>query len=115
MDLNTNKVTPEGGLTERFAKGMGMSANLLPEVDLNVVDEKVIASANTGNDPLTSGHMRNWMESVRDRKEPNAPVEAGYSHAIAVIMTNAAVQTGMKATFDEAKQEVMVGGKVFQY
>ncbi len=115
MNLNTNKVLPTGGLRENFAKSMGMSANLLPEKDLNVVDEKVIASANTGNDPLTSGHMRNWMESVRDRKEPNAPVEAGYSHAIACIMVNAAVQTGMKATFDEKTQEVMAGGKVFKY
>jgi acetyl-CoA acetyltransferase len=115
MNLNTNKVSPVGGLSERFAKAMNMSANLLPEADLNVVDEKVIASANTGNDPLTSGHMRNWMECVRSRNEPNAPVEAGYSHSIATIMTNAAVQTGMKATFDEAKQEVMAGGKVFKY
>jgi hypothetical protein len=30
-------------------------------------------------------------------------------------MTNAAVRTGYKATFDEATQEVMVNGKVFQY
>ncbi len=115
MNLNTNKVSSTGGLRENFAMSMGMSANLLPEVDLNVVDEKVVASANTGNDPLTSGHMRNWMESVRSRKEPNAPVEAGYSHSIACIMTTAAIQTGMKATFDEATQEVMVGGKVFKY
>ncbi|MBL7870928.1 MAG: Gfo/Idh/MocA family oxidoreductase [Cyclobacteriaceae bacterium] len=115
MNLNTNMVTPTGGLTERFAKPMGMSANLLKEANLNVVDEKIIASANTGNDPLTSGHMRNWMESVRDRKQPNAPVEAGYSHAIAVIMANAAVHTGMKATFDDKTQEVIAGGKVFKY
>ncbi len=115
MNLNTNKVSPVGGLQERFAKPMNMSANLLPLSDLNLVAEKVIASANTGNDPLTSGHMRNWMECVRSRKEPNAPVEAGYSHAIACIMANAAIQTGMKSIFDEATQEVMVGGKVFKY
>ena len=115
MNLNTNMVTPTGGLTERFAKPMGMSANLLTEANLNMVDEKIIASANTGNDPLTSGHMRNWMERVRDRKQPNAPVEAGYSHAIAVIMANAAVHTGMKVTFNEATQEVMAGGKIFKY
>jgi predicted dehydrogenase len=115
INLITNKVSPTGGLRERFAKPMGMSANLLPEVDLNVVDEKVVASANTGNDPLTSAHMRNWMECVRDRKQPNAPVEAGYSHAIAVIMTNAAARTGEKVTFDEKTQEVMAGGKVFKY
>jgi predicted dehydrogenase len=115
MNLNNNKVAPVGGLTERFAKPMGLSANLLPEVDLNVVDEKIVASANTGNDPLTSNHMRNWMECVRSRKEPNAPVDAGYSHAIACVMVSAAVQTGMKATFNEATQEVMAGGKVFKY
>mgnify|MGYP003381596118 CR=1 FL=1 len=55
------------------------------------------------------------MDCVRNRKEPNAPVEAGYRHAIAVIMTNAAYRTGEKVTFDEKKQEVMAGGKVFQY
>jgi len=115
LNLNTNKVSSRGGLEERFAKAMNMQANLLPEVDLSVTDEKVIASANTGADRLTSAHMRNWMECVRSRKEPNAPVEAGYAHAIACIMTTAAAHSGMKATFDEGAQEVMVGGKVFKY
>jgi hypothetical protein len=55
------------------------------------------------------------MECVRSRKTPNAPVEAGYSHSIANIMTTAASRTGMKATFDEKTQEVMVGGKPFKY
>lgn len=115
MNLNTNEVTPEGGLSARHAKAMNMEANLLPTIDLSKTSEKVVASADTGADSLTSNHMRNWMECVRDRKEPNAPVEAGYSHAIACIMSNAAAHTGMKATFDEAKQEVMVGGKPFKY
>jgi predicted dehydrogenase len=115
LNLNTNMVTPEGGLSARHAKAMSMEANLLPTIDLTKTKETVVASADTGADPLTSSHMRNWMECVRDRKEPNAPVEAGYSHAVACIMTTAAAHTGMKATFDEATQEVMVGGKVFQY
>jgi hypothetical protein len=55
------------------------------------------------------------MECVRSRKQPNAPVEAGYSHSIATIMTNAAAHTGVKVTFDEKTQEVMAGGKVFKY
>ncbi len=115
LNLNTNKVSSRGGLTERFASAMNMKPNLLTDMDLTQSEEKVIASANTGGDSLTSAHMRNWMECVRSRKQPNAPVEAGYSHAIATTMTNAAVRTGLKATFDEAKQEVMVGGKVFKY
>ncbi len=113
LNLNTNMVTPSGGMQERHAKAMNMKANLLTEISLKKSDDKVEVSANTGGDSLTSGHMRNWMECVRSRKEPNAPVEAGYSHAIACIMTNAAARTGAKATFNEATQEVMAGGKVF--
>ena len=42
-------------------------------------------------------------------------LEAGYSHSIATIMTNAAVHTGLKVTFDSKTQEVMAGGNVFKY
>jgi len=114
LNLNTNKVSPRGGLTESAAKQMGMQANLLPEMSLEN-KEKVVTSANTGGDTLTSNHIRNWMECVRSRKQPHAPVEAGYAHAIAVIMANAAVHTGAKVTFDEATQEVMANGKPFKY
>ena len=114
LNLITNKVSPNGGLRKNFAEAMGMQPNLLPEVDLGANATKVVASANTGGDALTSAHVRNWMECVRSRKQPNAPVEAGYYHSIANIMTTAASHTGLKATFDEKTQEVMVGGKVFK-
>jgi len=113
LNLVTNKVSPKGGMKQKAAAEMNMKANLLPEMSLSEV-EKVIAAANTGGDKLTSAHIRNWMECVRSRKQPNAPVEAGYSHSIATIMTNAAVQTGTKVTFDEKTQEVMAGGKAFK-
>jgi predicted dehydrogenase len=115
LNLNTNKVTPTGGLTEKFAQAMNMKANLLPEVNLADASVKVSSAANMGGDITTSNHMRNWMECVRSRHQPNAPVEAGYAHAIANIMTTAASHTGEKATFDEKSQEVMVGSKVFKY
>nr|WP_294791180.1 Gfo/Idh/MocA family oxidoreductase [uncultured Mucilaginibacter sp.] len=114
LNLDTNKISPKGGLTQRFASAMNMKPFLLPEVTL-ASTEKVVASANTGGDALTSAHVRNWMECVRSRKTPNAPVEAGYAHSIANIMTTAAAHTGAKATFDEKTQEVMVNGKVFKY
>ncbi|MFZ9661563.1 MAG: Gfo/Idh/MocA family protein [Chitinophagaceae bacterium] len=113
MNLNTNKVSPIGGLTRSFAEAMKMKENLLPEFSLTDKDVKVVASANTGGDVLTSMHMRNWMECVKSRKQPNAPIEAGYHHAIASIMTNAAVRTGSKVTFDEKNQEVIANGKIF--
>ena len=114
LNLITNTVSPTGGLTKKFADEMHMQPNLLPELSLSEA-EPVVASANTGGDKLTSNHIRNWMECIRSRKTPNAPVEAGYSHSIANIMTNAAVHTGHKAYFDEKTQEVMAGGKVFKY
>jgi predicted dehydrogenase len=115
LNLNTNTVSPRGGLTQKFAAAMNMQPFLLPETSLTQPTEAVAVSANTGGDMLTSNHVRNWMECVRSRKQPHAPVEAGYSHSIATIMANAAVHTGMKVTFDEKTQEVMAGGKVFKY
>lgn len=115
LNLITNKVSPKGGLSKRMAEAMGMKENLLPEFNLADSSVRVEASANTGGDALTSAHVRNWMECIRSRKQPNAPVEAGYYHSIANIMTTAASRTGFKATFDEKTQEVMVGGKVFKY
>lgn len=115
LNLITNRISPRGGLTKRYADAMQMKPNLLPERMLVENATEVVTSANTGGDPLTSSHMRNWMECVRSRKQPNAPVEAGYTHSIASIMTNAAARTGQKATFDEKTQEVMVGGKAFKY
>lgn len=114
LNLDNNKVSPKGGLNAKAAAAMKMQPFLLPETSL-LAGEKVIAAANTGGDALTSNHVRNWMECVRSRKQTNGPVEAGYSHSIATIMTNAAVHTGQKVTFDEKTQEVMAGGKPFKF
>jgi len=115
LNLNTNKISGRGGLTERFASAMNMKPNVLPDMDLVDKTIKVDASANAGGDVYTSAHVRNWMECIRSRQQPNAPVEVGYYHSIANMMVTAASRTGTKATFDEATQEVMAGGKVFQY
>jgi predicted dehydrogenase len=115
LNLITNKVSSAGGLQQNSANAMQMKANLLPDFSLAESAGAAVASANTGADELTLNHMRNWMECVRSRKIPNAAVEAGYNHSIANIMTNAAVRSGYKATFDERSQEVMVNGKIFKY
>ena len=114
LNLDTNKISPRGGLTEREAAEMGLKANLLPELSLSEVT-KIETNANTGYDILTSNHIRNWMECVRSRKTPNAPIEAGYQHSIACIMANAAYRTGERVTFDAKTQNVMAGSKIFKY
>ena len=91
---------------------MKLQPNLLADFKLEGSGPATTA-ANTGTDELTTAHMKNWLECLRSRKQPNAPVEAGYQHSIATIMANAAARTGERVTFDEKTQEVMVGGKVF--
>lgn len=113
LNLATNEITSEGGMSQRDAQDMGMQANLLESFKLP--DVKVETAANTGGDTMTYLHMRNWMQCVRSRKQPNAPALAGYNHSIATIMCNAALRTGEKVTFDEKTQDVMAGGKVFKY
>ena len=76
--------------------------------------EAATTAANTGAGNMEIAHMHNWMECVRSRKQPNAPIEAGYSHAVALIMANASLRTGVKATFDRERRMVMAGGKAFK-
>jgi predicted dehydrogenase len=115
LNLKTNKVSDNGGLSERQAKRMGLEANKLEEYNLSDSQVEVVTSANTGVDNMTSNHMLNWMECVRSRAKTNGPIEAGYNHSIANIMTTAALRTGLKATFDKESQNVIAGGKVFKY
>jgi predicted dehydrogenase len=113
IDMDKQTVTPSGGMQAKDAEKMDMKADLLPPMSLGDKSAKVSTDADTKGDPQTSANMRNWMECVRSRKTPNASIEAGYSHSIALCMNVAAIQTGQKVTFDDKTQQVMVGGKVY--
>ena len=110
LNLDTNKITADGGLRQKEADEMQLPANQLGEMSLAdpVAKTPVATSANTGADILTSAHMRNWMECVRSRETPHASVQAGYNHSTAICMTIAAIQTGQRVTFDDKNQKVIV-------
>jgi hypothetical protein len=114
LDMDKQCVSSEGGMDAKAAAEMGMKANLLGDFSLTDTVLKAETSANTGNDPMTSANMRNWMECVRSRKQPNASIEAGYSHSVALCMNIAAIQTGQRITFDDKSQQVMAGDKVYE-
>jgi predicted dehydrogenase len=116
IDMDKQTVTPTGGLNAKSAAEMKLPANMLPSFSLVDKAEQMETDA-TGaaskGDPQTEANMRNWMECVRSRKTPNASIQAGYSHSIALCMNVAAIQTGEKVTFDEKTQQVMAGGKPY--
>jgi predicted dehydrogenase len=59
-------------------------------------------SAITGQSP-TASHMQNWIDCMRSRKAPNAPVELGYRSAIAAHMANLSYRQKRRITLEEAK------------
>jgi predicted dehydrogenase len=50
-------------------------------------------------------HMANWIDCVRSRKTPNAPVEIGYRSAVAAHMANMAYREKKRVTLEMAKAE----------
>ena len=57
----------------------------------------------------TVHHMQNFLDCVRSRQQPIAPIEAGYAHSVAVIMADDALTTGRRMLYDPAKREVYAG------
>jgi predicted dehydrogenase len=54
----------------------------------------------------TPDHFLDWLQCIRNRGTCRAPIEAGYQHAVAVIMAVRASDTGRRITYDPAKREL---------
>jgi predicted dehydrogenase len=57
----------------------------------------------------TVSHMENWLQCLRSRARPNADIEFGHQHAVAVIMAATAAETGRRQKWDAAKREIVAG------
>jgi len=54
-------------------------------------------------------HFLNWLECLRSRQSPVAPIEAGYQHSVACILSDLAYQTGRRQVYDHQKREIRAG------
>lgn len=54
-------------------------------------------------------HMEDWLQCIRSRKTPNAPIEAGYQHSIASIMATRAMDSGRRQVYDPTTMEIREG------
>jgi predicted dehydrogenase len=61
--------------------------------------------------PFTSdanpSHMRNWLDCLRSRSQPNATVEHGFAHSVAVIMAARAQREGKKLYWDADTEQIL--------
>ena len=58
--------------------------------------------------PATRTHIRNFLECVRTRREPNATVEMGQSTNIALCMAMEALRTGRRVRYNPARRAMEV-------
>jgi len=57
----------------------------------------------------TPDHMLNWLQCLRTRETPNASIDAGYQHAVAVIMAMMAYDSGRRQIYDAEKRKIREG------
>ena len=61
--------------------------------------------------PFTSdsnpAHMKNWLECLRSRKDPNATVDDGYAHSVVAIMAARAQREGKRLYWDARAEEIV--------
>ena len=51
-------------------------------------------------------HIRNFMECIRSRKDPHAPVEAGQSTSIVLCMTMDSLRAGKRLKWNSQSRQV---------
>jgi len=106
------------GLGERFLGSDGTVERLAGATDMVTgksqtgvwyFPEKVNRADGTAMEGGSKGvnHMVNFVECIRSRKEPNAPVEIGYRSAIAAHMANLAYRKKERVTLESIKRAPM--------
>lgn len=58
---------------------------------------------------VSTPHMKNFLECIRSRKQPNAPIEAGYAHSVAAIMADESYLRGERLVYDPKTRTIRKG------
>jgi predicted dehydrogenase len=51
-------------------------------------------------------HFLDWLQCIRRGATPHAPIEAGYQHAVAVLMADESYRTGRKVVYDRTARAI---------
>jgi predicted dehydrogenase len=52
-------------------------------------------------------HVGNWIDCMRSRQAPNAPIQAGFAHAVACCLGREAERTGRRVRYDAAARRIV--------
>jgi hypothetical protein len=67
------------------------------------------APNSNGPDDDDVGHLVNWLQAMQTRKQPNATIDHGFSHAIVCIMAAQSYWTGKRLYWDPVHEQIMDG------
>jgi predicted dehydrogenase len=79
---------------------------VVPELESGRQPKGKMAKQDAVGRDATDLHAANFIECVRSRKDPAAPVEVGQRAATAAHLANIAYRTGRKLKWDAAKEEI---------
>ena len=51
-------------------------------------------------------HFLDWLQCIRSGGTPHASIEAGYQHAVAVLMAAKSLETGRRVVYDDKKRKI---------
>ena len=71
-----------------------------------VEDEDRISAGETIPAIESVPHMLNFLQCVRTRQTPHAPIEAGYNHSIAAILADESFVRGRRVEFDARTRKI---------
>ena len=105
-------VSNEGGREEFDPFGSGPVYRSVPLVPLAREQAEVVhvpngeAPSSLGTDDDSVVHMLNWIAAMRDRKQPNATVDHGFSHSVVCIMATQAYWSGKKQYWNPVNEAI---------
>ncbi len=101
-------VTKEGGRQEmaepRYTEPPTMGPNGDAAEVVKVPNAPTPDTHGQGDDDVV--HLMNWLNAMRDRREPNATVDHGFSHSLACIMATQSYWTGKKTFWNPTIEEI---------
>jgi predicted dehydrogenase len=81
---------------------------LWPEQPVIAMKAEVTKAEPKAFDAATRAHIRNFLECVRSRREPNAPVEEGFKTALALCLTLESLRKGRRVRWNAAARRTEV-------
>jgi predicted dehydrogenase len=98
-------IAPGGGGRGGSGRGGGRGGNNGPPLEAKMY---VNPRGGVEEDYPLHAHTRNFLDSVKSRKKPAAPMEIGYSSALPCLIALEGLQTGQPMGWDAAKRATKV-------